>query len=330
MIDYFKNISPQKTIAIVGISKNSGKTSFLNWFIYNLNSEKIFVTTTGRDGEDTDLVTGQAKPKVYLPKNTFFTSFSYVINEQSSCLKVIKKLPNRVIGKELWLYKTLEDIKTEVVGPTTLREQEILVNNFDSDKLDYFIIDGSLDRKSICLSEKTTDIFLIIGASAGSYSEIIEQAENLSYYTQLKSFSIEKNNTITYFLKNRKIVSTDLASIYSNESFISEILLNNPEWIYFPGAITDHSWNKLSKRFMEYQGKLIFEHPLNINIKFSELKRFLRSKDLYTRLRFPISLVGVNSFSVYDMHIDADKLRSSIKKIFNDIPVIDITELIVY
>ncbi|MEG0661801.1 MAG: hypothetical protein RR472_00835, partial [Anaerovoracaceae bacterium] len=57
-----------KTVSIVGMAKNAGKTTALNYLIEEAMDEGMIlgITSTGRDGESTDVVTGTDKPKVFL------------------------------------------------------------------------------------------------------------------------------------------------------------------------------------------------------------------------------------------------------------------------
>ncbi|MBN2830448.1 MAG: hypothetical protein JXR56_09030, partial [Candidatus Cloacimonetes bacterium] len=55
-------------VAITGLSKNAGKTSLLNWLIRSFPDYRYGITTTGRDGEEKDLVFGTDKPKVKVLK----------------------------------------------------------------------------------------------------------------------------------------------------------------------------------------------------------------------------------------------------------------------
>ena len=320
---YKKSITFCKVLTIVGLSKNSGKTSFLNWLIKKQQNKKIAITTTGRDGEDIDLVTGEQKPKVQIPKNAIFTTFDNILNTQSSQLKGLKKLPFRVIGNSLWLCEALEDIETEIIGPVLRKEQEALISIFGEYNPNMILIDGSLDRKSICLSEKITDIILVLGASAGNINEIKKQVERIKFFTSMPTLQINDYDTITY-----DNIKTEFKSIYSKESFISDILAQKPNWIYFPGAITDTSWNKLKNSFKSKSTKIIFNHPINVNINKDELKRFLQENTIYSRLNFPIRQIAVNSYSPYNEHIDIDLLKKEIKDIFTDKEVIDITQLV--
>mgnify|MGYP005827736867 CR=1 FL=1 len=62
-----------ETISIVGLAKNAGKTVTLNYLIEqaeNLNLS-IGITSTGRDGESTDLVTNTQKPSIYVGEGMY-------------------------------------------------------------------------------------------------------------------------------------------------------------------------------------------------------------------------------------------------------------------
>ena len=350
-----------KVIAVVGLSKNCGKTTFLNWSLgtgaWSLElgdgrrefpspishlpspiSQLIGVTTTGRDGEDIDLVTHEKKPKVKLPAGVYFTAFENVFNEKAVWIEGICKLPFRVIGKNLWLYNTLGVVETEIVGPSHLKEQELLIDIFEKYGCDTVLIDGSLDRKSICMSERVEEIVLVVGAAAGSIAEIREQTEMVLMYSSCKACLAEmcllKN--ITYkvgenppypSLKRREIVETDIKSIYGHENSIIDILKQEPEWVYFPGALTEFSWKRLKKYMLDFKGKIIFNHPLNMRIGLKDLKEIIQTNKVYSRMRFNLSCVAVNAYSPYGEHIDADILREEMRKMFTDKEVIDVTEV---
>ena len=54
------------------MAKNAGKTTALNYLLEEAMDEglRLGVTSTGRDGEGTDVVTGTDKPRVFLDTDT--------------------------------------------------------------------------------------------------------------------------------------------------------------------------------------------------------------------------------------------------------------------
>lgn len=61
-----------RSLSIIGMCKNAGKTTVLNKLIAELNesSVRLGLTSIGRDGESTDLVTRTAKPGIYVYEGT--------------------------------------------------------------------------------------------------------------------------------------------------------------------------------------------------------------------------------------------------------------------
>ena len=294
----------------------------MNWFLGNSKYALHGVTSTGRDGEEIDLLTAKKKPKVELPSGTLFTSFDYIAEQSPHQLKVMEKLPFRVIGKNIWLYRALGKIETEIVGPITLNEQIELINIFKNNKCDCVLIDGSIDRKSICLTDKISEIVLVIGAAAGKLAEICTQTEIIKMYSMIKTKKVKEYEFITY--KSNKIINTEIKSIYSNEDLISNILENQPDWIYFPGMLTSNSWQKFKNNLKCFKGDIIFNHPINLNISLHELEFLLRNNRVFVRLSFPVKTVAINSFSPNNDHIDVNVLKEKISQIFNNLKIIDV------
>ena len=57
-----------QSMSIVGMCKNAGKTTMLNWLLAHTGRRQILgLTSIGRDGESTDVVTGTEKPSIFVP-----------------------------------------------------------------------------------------------------------------------------------------------------------------------------------------------------------------------------------------------------------------------
>ena len=82
-----------KTISIVGMAKNAGKTTALNYLIEEAIDEGMIlgITSTGRDGETQDLVTGTEKPRVYVDRDMLVAVPSLLYDMADAGLEVIRK-----------------------------------------------------------------------------------------------------------------------------------------------------------------------------------------------------------------------------------------------
>ncbi|MDZ4121487.1 MAG: hypothetical protein U1C33_03650, partial [Candidatus Cloacimonadaceae bacterium] len=72
--DILRLLAPQgkTTIALIGLSKNAGKTSLLNFLIKSAPRIRFGIMSTGRDGEEQDTVFATPKPPVILSAGTIF------------------------------------------------------------------------------------------------------------------------------------------------------------------------------------------------------------------------------------------------------------------
>ena len=64
-----------KTLSIVGMCKNAGKTTVLNRLLSQYGRKRtLALTSIGRDGESTDVVTGTEKPGIFVPQGTLIAT----------------------------------------------------------------------------------------------------------------------------------------------------------------------------------------------------------------------------------------------------------------
>ena len=96
-----------KTISIVGMAKNAGKTTALNYLIEEAEDESIRlgITSTGRDGETTDLVTNTDKPRVYLYEDTIVSVPTQLYELAEAGLEILSMSKYRTSIGELLLIR---------------------------------------------------------------------------------------------------------------------------------------------------------------------------------------------------------------------------------
>ena len=70
------DIVESRSVSVVGLEKNTGKTECLNYIIRNLPAGrvKVAVTSIGVDGETTDSVTGTSKTEIFLREGMLFST----------------------------------------------------------------------------------------------------------------------------------------------------------------------------------------------------------------------------------------------------------------
>ena len=75
MVNTYSLLKDYKRLSIIGMEKNVGKTTVLNKLIEDIGLQKtIGLTSIGRDGEDTDVVTNTHKPRIYVNQGTIIAT----------------------------------------------------------------------------------------------------------------------------------------------------------------------------------------------------------------------------------------------------------------
>lgn len=136
-----------KTISIVGMAKNSGKTTALNYFIEEAMDEGLIigVTSTGRDGETTDLVTQTEKPKVYLYTGTLVSVPTKLYEMADAGLEILEMTNYRTPLGSLLLCKVVESGNVQIAGPINTKEHKELYEKMMDLGAELILIDGAID-----------------------------------------------------------------------------------------------------------------------------------------------------------------------------------------
>jgi len=358
--------SEKRITVIVGLSKNAGKTTFLNWLMEKSSFAVKGVITTGRDGEDLDILEKVRKPRVSIPVGTIFTVRACELQRLSGFLEVLEKLPFKAGGENIWLVRTDTTLEVEIVGPPSVVEQIETARRILSHGAEHVFIDGSLDRKAIGSSPLVDSLIItgspVIGALPvlkKGYKNLydltgIEEATGLLTADKLEGLRSEDHIRILFNPLKKSIRDRKQEDKIGDE-LVGELLVKSPEWvrlpfktllghekellnllkskgrrpflIYVPGSLTERSFQLLKGTIQELPGlKIIVKHPFHIQVTEQSLHWLKQKNLLLTLKRMEIAGLIVNSFAVNGNHIDCEQFRRSIREEFH-LPVVDVMEV---
>ncbi len=336
----FEDILNLNALAIVGLSKNSGKTSLLNFLLSRIDTDKkrVGVLTTGRDGEKKDLVFKSDKPEVILKKGVLFSTFYQEASIQSPFIEIKGILDIETPMGKIVIAETKVDIKTQIIGPPSVYEQKYVVNFIRNAGAELILIDGSLDRRSILLSELCEGVIYVAGASyTNKVPKIVSELEkeyNKSLIPQIDqteittelSDTLDKNNII---IKYKNGSDFYLESLLGKEKQLMTKLKGQQDKIkdiFINTSFTDRVFDKVKHQLRKFKGRLIFLNSFNILLNEDNFKLLLTHCDTYTIHSVPLLAFGVNSFSDTGYHIDCEELRNTLRSKYPNIPILDIME----
>lgn len=167
---FVADILRHRSLSIVGLEKNTGKTVCLNYILHRLRQLDacVGVTSIGVDGEQVDAVFATAKPEITLFEGTrFITSEQHYMKRQ--VVSVLEHVDSRRTSLgPLVTARVLVPGKVLLSGAATtgaLREQ---MQMLDSMGCDISIVDGALSRLSLASPTVTEAMILATGAAVSA------------------------------------------------------------------------------------------------------------------------------------------------------------------
>ena len=153
------------TITIIGLCKNAGKTTAMCRLIEELSGEVLAMTSVGRDGERTDVVTGTEKPEIWVPEGTLFATARGMLPLCDTTLQVEGVTDVMTPLGAVGIFRALSDGFIQLAGPSAVNQLAPLSHTFRAMGARRVLIDGAAGRKSLAGAEPGACAILCVGAS---------------------------------------------------------------------------------------------------------------------------------------------------------------------
>lgn len=333
------------TLAIVGTSKNAGKTTCLNHIIAAWRdagiARPLALTSIGRDGEDEDVVSGRAKPRIYVYAGTLLATAENAMHRSDALLDVLALSGVRTAFGEIVICQAISDGYIELAGPSSandLAQIDRLLRQIAPDCL--YIIDGALSRRSQAGGGITQNIIL---ATSGETSAIpSELAEHVAHTLELLSLpelnpqqrdmlndAISQSpdaRVISLASKNGQtlIQKLKLPTLLGHSFEIAALISEGIQHLFLRGAITDEVINELLKDKHFRHLTLSVEDGTRLFINSRTLKR-LKSRKINCAVLHPlqVNLICFNPSRSDGAPVDSMAMQTALRQVTN-IPVVDL------
>ena len=312
LISTIKNHS---LVSIVGMDKNVGKTTVLNYILNNLHSsmEPVGITSIGRDGEDKDLVTSTEKPQIYIKAGTIIATARQCLSYGDITREILGTTDiNTAMGKVV-LVKALSDGYVDLGGPS-LNSQMLSVCSILKDcNCNFILVDGALSRRTFASPSFADGIILSTGASLSKNIDTV--VEKTSHTVSLLSLECEEDDHILSLCrdipedikvllisKDKTLKSLDVVTALSAAEHIVDSLDKEICHIFIRGALSNTFFEQLikhphkikNKTFIAEDGTKLFLNKATYN-KFLAMGaqiKVLKSINLLALTCNPVSPYG--------------------------------------
>ncbi|MDD4582799.1 MAG: hypothetical protein PHR60_01260 [Eubacteriales bacterium] len=328
--------SEYKRISIVGMAKNAGKTTTLNHLIEEAMDEGMVlgITSTGRDGENTDLVTGTEKPKVYLDSGTIVSVPVQLYDLSDAGLEILRMTRYSTALGQVMLCRVVESGYVQVAGPVNTVDHKKMCDEMIDLGAELILIDGAVDRKSIAGPGTSDAIVLATGAVLSrSLKKVVEETLHIVGLYQLPRVpdgSLRKRieagavKEKIMLIKGEETRMLELKTSLTAGKFLDESIDEGTGWVYLPGAMTQGVIDDIHPAKLK-QISFVLKDPTKIFIgatSWQQLRK--RGLKVFVLENIKIAAITVNPYAPSGYSFEHKDLLTAMQKAVGNIPVIDV------
>ncbi|MBE6032232.1 MAG: hypothetical protein E7224_03460 [Clostridiales bacterium] len=334
--------SKYKTVSILGLTKNAGKTTFLNWLLEQAPETDLAlaVTSSGRDGEEKDLVTGLPKPRIFLRKGMLVTTAEELYPLCEGKLEILRETAYFSALGRILICRVLQEGNMQVVGPVSAKDHRLLCRDLLTMGADFVLIDGAADRKSMGSPDSADAVVLAAGAALSV--SMAKVAEETCHVVDLYGLpKLEESLKAEWFpeglpeepllirdgVKVPLSLRTALGAGEVLDGTLKELLGEAEDalvYCYLPGALTRAMAEAIHKKRLS---KTIFivDDPTKIFMSAVPWKQSVKRGLRVLALRdIRVAGVAVNPWSPEGKHFDPAEFLQVMQAALPGIPVIDV------
>lgn len=319
------NLRNTHTIAIIGTAKNAGKTTALNALLGALKTKDIAITSIGLDGEKIDQLTNLEKPSIHAYKGMIVATAKDTLKVITSPYAILDDLPINTPLGQIVLIKMLEDGDVLLAGPSSLAMLQKLKKALSHYKVDHFLIDGALFRKSSAASHIADGLILSTGAALHQNIQKVIHETTLLVDTFHLPIKVIDDIEETHLLLDDDTIVKDNGTFLSNPAFLLSKAWNAKE-LRVRGAIT----NRLIEELIYHKTTLptleiIINDFTMINAELDMFQKlYLLGHTVKTIKHVPLLLLTINPSSPYFEGFDPLYFEAEMTKALPNVEIIDI------
>jgi len=253
--------SSLRSVSVVGLAKNAGKTVALNSLIRQANAKGITLglSSVGYDGEKVDLVSRLAKPRIEVAPGTLLATAVATLERATASLEILSATNFFTALGEVLLVRSREGGRVEIAGPDSYSEMGLCLARLAQLGSKLVLLDGALDRIGGAAPTLTEAAVLATGAVVGgSLDRILSRTLHAVGLFGLPEVSDEKmqagaslamQSGLLHLLVGQELRALPFSSALGHAAAVADSLPQDvPCALVIPGAITENLLTELAAR----------------------------------------------------------------------------------
>lgn len=328
-----------KTVSIVGMAKNSGKTFTLNKIIEEAIEDSITIglTSTGRDGESQDIVTKTEKPPIYAEAGTLIATATETLELGDAKIEILDITDYSTPLGKIVIGRVKESGYLQIAGPQTNKGIKAVSKLMLDLGAQLVLIDGAINRVASASPSVSEGTILATGAVLSrDMNKVTEETAHTVGLFKLPEVNDNKAKVIMEELieggkaaiidDQYNIKYLNIKTALNSGITIAQNITHNSKYVVLPGSLVKKTIDDIICTTNKFrQVKFIVNDGTKI---FIEPKQWLiyKSKGLVVEALESVNviLVTVNSFSPEGYYFDQEEFLFSMKECLKDTIVLDV------
>lgn len=327
-----------QTLAVMGMTKNTGKTVCLNHLLAQAHADRIAVglTSIGRDGEERDQVFFIPKPPVLVTPGCLVATATDTLLRAKTRVKHIDTTGIRSPMGDIVIVKALDAGEMEVAGASRSQDQLTVIRLLKQCGADMVLLDGALGRSQHASPALADGVVLATGAAiGGGIQDVLRKTQDRlailgvltapSHLAKLVKPVFDQGGIGIWDQQGECLFHETIPTINA-APVLQALKLTSVSTLAVSGAVGKLLWQAIQSLLMQHPGlTLVVSDGTKLFIDAIDLKTFERQGGQVLAYR-GIRLLGitVNPFSPTGASLDAQALLDQARLVFADFIVTDV------
>lgn len=323
-----------ETVSIIGLAKNAGKTVTLNYLIEEADNFNIKtgITSTGRDGENTDLVTETHKPSIFVTEGMYVATAKKTLMLSNAKTEILETTGIPTAMGEVIIVRVRQGGNIQIAGPVNTTDMKYVAGRLKYYGAEVVFIDGAIDRKAVSSPVITDACVIATGAVLSrDLKKVLEKTAHAVECYSLKGTDehvknvVRKTNKTCIISEGLNTVVPDIKTSITGGKKISELIDDKTTHVFVKGAITSALLKDLWENKYLRGIKLIIEDGTKL---FTDINVWneMRRKGLKVEVLNTISVLAVtlNPVSPAGYFFDSEVLKENMEKVLPGVKIVDV------
>lgn len=329
-----------RSVSVIGLGKNTGKTFTFNWLLAEANQLGISLamTTIGLDGEERDSLLHHDKPQVLVSPGQIVVNARALILDSGLDYEILGTTGIMTPLGEVILARAVSAGKTMLAGPGTRHELALVKKQLEEMGIDLFLVDGAIDRRSLAAPMVTDTTVLAVGAEASWDRRLLLEKLRLQMEilnlpvwegrgpAEVDDNAFDSDTKLVLFSAGGLQETVTQQDFFHNPDSLGGQITSCPQTVFIRGMLTDEMLHKILGSGAGVTSlTLLVSDPTHVFLSSHGFRR-LRSQQVTLQVlnAIQVSAVTVNPFSSSYGHADPLHLLADVGQAVYPIPAFDL------